>query len=410
MIKSYLEFDKLTSLPTRHNFMKDLENISDKDKHACTLINIQLDDFDDINEYFGMNISNEIVFQVSNFLKNSLPVRSAKLYRFEMDKFMIFITSRVTLRKIDDYLKQLLSNLTKKSFLAYENLYSVSVSIGVARGRTNLFRKSYLALNEAKKRENSYVIYNHKTDIEERFLKNIKMHNTIKNAIENDKVVALFQPIENLKTGKIEKYEALIRLEKQDGTYKSPNEFLEIAKKVKLYTKLTKKMVQLSIQKVIQTNNPVTINITMDDIQNPSISRYIYNYMKRTNLGSFVTFEIVESNEITSFIKVSNFIKKLKALGFQFAIDDFGSGYSNFENILKLDFDYIKIDGTLIKDVDKSEQNELFVKTIVNMAKTLNIKTVAEYVYNKSVYDKVKELDIDYAQGYHIGKARKKVV
>ncbi len=406
MYSSLRAFDKLTALPTRHDFMKDLKSIDAHDKHACTLINIQIDDFDDISEYFGMDVSNEIIFQVANFLKNSLPTRSAKLYRFEMDKFMIFVSSRTSLIDIDNYTKDLIQAIRRKSFLALGNLYSISTSVGVARGRTNLFRRSYLALNDAKSRESSYVIYNHKSNIEEKFLKNIQMHQIIKDAIENDKIVAFFQPIANTKTKRIEKYEALIRIRNDDGTYKSPVEFLDIAKKVKLYTKLTKKMVSLAISRIEFTRKPVTINITMDDIENLSISRYIYNSVLKSDLGKFITFELVESEEIKSFIKVSNFIKKLKILGCKFAIDDFGSGYSNFENILKLDFDYIKIDGSLIKNIDKSYQNELFVKTIVNMAKELNIQTIAEYVYNKSVYKKINELGIDFVQGNYIGKAR----
>ena len=410
MSGSQVGFKRLMSLPNRDKFLLDIKKIDNKSKYAFTLLNIEIDNFYEINDYFGMDISSEIIYQISLILKSSLPTRSSKLYRFEQNKFLIFIPSRISLLSVNLYIKELISKLTKQTYSINSYNYSISLSAGVARGRKDLFRKSYLALNEAKKREKSYVIYNHRTDIEERFLKNIRMHHSIKEAIENDKVIALFQPIQNLKTGNIEKYEALIRIENQDGTYKSPNEFLDIAKKVKLYTKLTKKMIQLSLLKVAQTSKPVTINITMDDIQNPSISRYIHNYVKNTNLGSFITFEIVESKEITSFVKVSNFIKRLKALGCQFAIDDFGSGYSNFENILKLDFDYIKIDGSLIKEVDSSKQNELFVKTIVNMAKTLNIKTVAEYVYSKTVHDKVKELEIDYAQGYYIGKPRKNVV
>ena len=232
------------------------------------------------------------------------------------------------------------------------------------------------------------------------------MHHTIKEAIENDKVVALYQPIFNVKTKKIEKHEALMRLENEDGSLKSPIEFLDIAKRVKLYTKLTKKMIKLAVSKVASTKSPITININMEDIENPSISRYIYNFIDKSNIGDFITFEIVESEKITSYIKVSNFIKKLKTLGCKFAIDDFGSGYSNFEHILKLDFDYIKIDGSLIKNIDTSLENELFVKSIIKLAKELNIKTVAEYVYNQSIYNKITSLGIDYVQGHYIGRAR----
>ncbi len=406
MYNNIRDFSSETLFPTRFDLMDDLESLDTKAKHACTLVNIQINDFDDITNYFGLSVAGEIRVQVGNFLEKNLPTRSSKLYQFEMNKFIIFITSRTSLLQVNNYIKEILSQLSKKTFFAENQTYSISASIGVARGRRALFKKSYLALNEAQKKESSYIIYNHKTDIEAKFLKNINMHHTIKEAIENDKVVALYQPIFNVKTKKIEKHEALMRLENEDGSLKSPIEFLDIAKRVKLYTKLTKKMIKLALSKVASTKSAITININMEDIENPSISRYIYNFIDKSNIGDFITFEIVESEKITSYIKVSNFIKKLKTLGCKFAIDDFGSGYSNFEHILKLDFDYIKIDGSLIKNIDNSVENELFVKSIIELAKELDIKTVAEYVYNQSIYDKITSLGIDYVQGHYIGKAR----
>ena len=406
MFENLINFAKTSSLPTRFDLMDDLQNLDLKGKHACTLINLQINDFDDITNYFGLSVASEIREQVSLFLEKNLPTRSSKLYQFEMDKFMIFISGRISLIQINKYTKDLLNLINKETFFSQGQIYSISATIGVARGRKSLFKRSYLALNEARKKESSYVIFNHKTNIEEKFLKNINMHNTIKEAIENDKIIALYQPIYNIKTKKIEKHEALIRLENEDGSLKQPIEFLEIAKKVKLYTKLTKKMVKLAVLKAATTKNYVTININMHDIENPSISRFIYNFIEKSAIGKYITFEIVESEKITSYTKVSNFIKKLKNLGCKFAIDDFGSGYSNFEHILKLDFDYIKIDGSLIKNIDNSTENEVFVKSIITLAKELNIKTIAEYVYNKSVYEKITSLGIDYAQGYYIGKAR----
>ncbi len=406
MFENLINFAKTSSLPTRFDLMDDLQNLDLKGKHACTLINLQINDFDDITNYFGLSVASEIREQVSLFLEKNLPTRSSKLYQFEMDKFMIFISGRISLIQINKYTKDLLNLINKETFFSQGQIYSISATIGVARGRKSLFKRSYLALNEARKKESSYVIFNHKTNIEEKFLKNINMHNTIKEAIENDKIIALYQPIYNIKTKKIEKHEALIRLENEDGSLKQPIEFLDIAKKVKLYTKLTKKMVKLAVLKAATTKNYVTININMHDIENPSISRFIYNFIEKSAIGKYITFEIVESEKITSYTKVSNFIKKLKNLGCKFAIDDFGSGYSNFEHILKLDFDYIKIDGSLIKNIDNSTENEVFVKSIITLAKELNIKTIAEYVYNKSVYEKITSLGIDYAQGYYIGKAR----
>jgi len=406
--KKTLEYLQDTiDLPKREELFEDIKkNINKPGKHAHTVILIAIDDYDDISDYFGVDISKKLLFQFAEWLKDNLPNRSAKLYAFEANKFVIYITGRTKVQDINSYVKSLSSKITKKSFIVDESIYSITISIGVARGRQNIFRRSYLALSHAKKADKPYIIYCHKEKIEEKFLKNIQIHQEVKTAIEENRIIPFFQPIYNTKNNSIEKYEALMRIKNSDGTYKTPIEFMDVAKKVKLYTLLTKKMISASLKQLQKIKTPININLSIEDIENQAISRYIYKAISKSGLGKYVTFEIVETQEISSFIKVTNFIKKMKKLGCKFAVDDFGSGYSNFEHILKLDIDYLKIDGSLVKNIDTSKECEIFVKTIINFAKELGIKTVAEYVYNKSVYDKVNSLGIDYVQGYYIGKPK----
>ncbi len=405
-MKNNLKYISL-SLPTRFELFHDLKNYSSNhDKYAQTLIQISIDDYSDITDYFGVDIAREVVLQFADWIKNNLPTRSAKLYSFEMNKFVIYITTRTTVKDIDNYVKKIVQQISKKSFLVQNNIYNISLSIGVARGRKELFKRSYLALSHAKKKDKTHILFTYKEKIEEKFLKNIQIHQEIKEAIEDDRIVAVFQPIYNPKTNTIEKYEALMRIRNLDGSYKAPIEFLDVAKKVKLYNLLTKKMIKISLKNLSILQKPITINLSADDIENAAIAKFIYNTVNRANLGHLITFEIIETEEIMSFTKVSNFIKKMKSLGCKFAIDDFGSGFSNFEHILKLDIDYIKIDGSLIKSIEISKQNEIFVKNIVNLAKELGIETIAEYVYNKSIYDKVNSLGVDFMQGYYIGKPK----
>lgn len=123
--------------------------------------------------------------------------------------------------------------------------------------------------------------------------------------------------------------------------------------------------------------------------------------LERYKIGKRVVFEIVESESIEKFEQVHDFIEKVKSYNCKIAIDDFGTGYSNFEYLLKLNADYIKIDGSMIKDIDKSKEAEIVVSTIVGFAKKMDIKTIAEFVENESILEKVKELGIDYSQGYY---------
>jgi len=163
-------------------------------------------------------------------------------------------------------------------------------------------------------------------------------------------------------------------------------------------------MVTASFKRLEFMQKPITINIAIDDILNAKVSSFILRKLQKHPFPDLITFEILETNEILNYTKVSNFIKKIKAFNCSVAIDDFGSGYSNFEQVLKLDIDYIKIDGSLIKNIDTNKENEIVTKTIISFAKELGVKTIAEFVSNEAIFDKVKMLGIDYAQGYYIGK------
>ena len=144
--------------------------------------------------------------------------------------------------------------------------------------------------------------------------------------------------------------------------------------------------------------------LSLDDILDKEINGYILDMLAIYNVSNRVIFEIVESEGIENFDKVLEFIKDVKAIGCKIAIDDFGSGYSNFEHLLQLNIDYIKIDGTLIKNLDKDTNAQVVVQTIVDFAKRLDILTVAEFVHNEAVHKEVKNLKIDRTQGFFLAE------
>ena len=163
-------------------------------------------------------------------------------------------------------------------------------------------------------------------------------------------------------------------------------------------------MIKKSFEMFKDKDLEFSVNLTIDDIKNEHIKEYIFDMLERYNIGHKVVFEIVESESIEDFEEVAKFISTVKDYGCKIAIDDFGTGYSNFEYLLKLKADFIKIDGSMIKDIDTNQDAQLVVSTIVNFAKKLGIKTIAEFVENESILTKVNELGIDYSQGYYFSK------
>ena len=393
--------------PGRMELFKDLHKLEELDvKHPFTLIQISVDNYHDISDYFGIDVSKELMMQLSFWLKARLFTRNTKLYRFEMDKFAILIKSRTTIKEIDNYVNMLISNIIKQSFYFDEKVYNLRVSAGVARGKEDLFKRSYLALNHVFKTDKSYFIYNPKDKIEEKYVKNIKTHQQVKDAIAQGRVKAFFQPIYNPNTNTIEKYEALMRIINTNGTHTMPDNFLDIAKQVRLYTQLTKIMIKDILEKLEEFKQPLSVNLSMEDIESQDVRNFIFHKVKESGLAHLLTFEIVETKQITSYVKILSFMRRMRTLGCKFALDDFGSGFSNFEYLLKLDVDYLKIDGSLIKNINHSKKNEALVQTVINFAQNLGMKTIAEYVSTKAIYDKVQSLGVDYMQGFYIGRAK----
>jgi EAL domain-containing protein (putative c-di-GMP-specific phosphodiesterase class I) len=196
-----------------------------------------------------------------------------------------------------------------------------------------------------------------------------------------------------------------------DGKAISPFFFLDIAKKAKLYTKITKIVIDKSFatfEKLPQYD--FSLNITVEDITDEEISTYIFMKLKAFPHPSKVIFEITESEEIRDYSFVNKFITKIKSFGAKIAIDDFGSGYANFEHIISLNADFIKIDGSLIKNIDKDKDSEIITEAIIAFSKKLGSKTVVEFVHNEEVYKKVKSMGADFSQGFHLGEPRATLV
>jgi len=238
---------------------------------------------------------------------------------------------------------------------------------------------------------------------------NMQWIQKIKTAILNDKIVPFFQPIVNNQTKEIEKYECLVRLIDEEDKIISPYFFLEIAKHSKLYESITKIMIKKSFQAFSNSNYEFSINLSIEDIIDYSLFGYIKNMLNIYPLANRVCFELLETEKIENYQVIADFVSEVRALGCKVSIDDFGSGYSNFSHLLNLDFDYLKIDASLIKDIHNDKNKQIIVKTIVTFAQELGIKTIGEYVESKEIYDYITSMGITYSQGYYFSEPVAKV-
>lgn len=184
--------------------------------------------------------------------------------------------------------------------------------------------------------------------------------------------------------------------------------FRNCKKSRNFYTNITLKVLENSFKVYQNYNIPISINLSPSDILIDSVRDKIYNLLRKYNpTKGMITFEILEDEIIKIPNTMKEFIDNLMKLNANIAIDDFGNGYSNFTRIIDANADIIKIDGVLVKDIDKDKVKQDIVETIVSFAKKENKKTVAEFVENKEIFEVVKKLGVDYSQGYYFYKPLK---
>ena len=275
-------------------------------------------------------------------------------------------------------------------------------------------RNSASALKLAKENgKNRFYIFNeeeHTLDYSKREAF-IKSSNLVRNAIENDTIVPYFQGIYDNETNEITKYEALVRIEEHNEII-SPYYFLESAKLSGLLPSITKIMIDKTFN-IIKTRKNIefSINVTEDDLS----QNYLVEYIKEKSVQyginlNQVTLEILEGISSTGKKNHIHQLNTLKEMGIKIAIDDFGTEYSNFERILDLDVDCIKIDAKYIKDIHTNQRSYEITRALVFFAKNVNILCVAEFVHNKEVQDIVKALGIRYSQGYYFSQPKKELM
>ena len=394
-----LYIDNLTRLPNRNKLKKDLENT---DEGLMAMINI--DKFSTINDLFGETNGDRILVEFSDSLKKYFSKEEFILYRIEADKFLVI--SRDFNKDIEDFYalcKKFEDYIEEDPIYIDEHEIDLNITIGIAKSETNdAYKYVQRVISYARRKFEPILIYNDSFNIQQSFEENIKWIKKIKNGVKNDNFKGYFQPIVNTQTKEIYKYEALIRYIEEDGTVVSPFFFLEIAKKAKLYPNIIKIMIKEAFNLIKNKNKRVAVNISFEDIASKTTMSYIYKIIEdNKEFAHLLEFEILESEEISDFSEVFKFIEKVRAYNCNVGVDDFGAGYSNFNMLINLKISFVKIDGSLIKELDSSENQRIIVKTITEFSKKFGFKTVAEFVSNEKIYNQVKEIGVDYCQGYH---------
>lgn len=391
--------DNLTKLSNRAKLIEDLQN-NLFSVNAVAILNIN--SFKEVNDFFGHKIGDAILIDVAKILLDFISKNEdLRVYRFPSDTYCI-VSTNSNKEKFIDLIKEIIDFIYKKVFYFEQYEIDIRVSAGISfSDKNNKLITADIALQSAKKEHKDFLVFFDELDKFQEYENNMLWSKKLKTAFLNDKIEVFYQPIINNHTLKIEKYECLVRLIDETGKVIAPFFFLDISKKSNQYTKLTKIVIEKAFKKFEHLPYEFSVNISYDDIENSDFLDFIKNMLTKYNVNNKVVFEILEDEGIKNYNLLINFVDEVKKLGCKVAVDDFGSGYSNFEHLLKMNVDYLKIDSSLIKNVVKDENSYKITKTIIEFAKNLNLKTIAEYVENAEIFSIIKELGADYSQGYY---------
>ncbi len=400
--------DSLTGLYNRTYLEEIYDQLNLKNYHVALL---DIDYFKNINDTFGHEAGDKVLKEVAKILLKNTRKFDDIVIRYGGEEFLIFI--RKNSRGFDyqslNIIERIWEEIQKKKIkIDNEHIINITASIGLNVSTENekfiseAIKKADIALYRAKNTgRNKIEIYDEDKE------KNSKLVsiNLIKELIERKNFICHYQPIIDLSSNKIAYFEALVRLIDEDGKLIYPNEFLPVIQNTFLYSKLTKEIIKYNVEILkMYPNIAISINLTPSDLFNKSTISLLKEVAKDKEISKRIYLEIVETENIVSYKKMEETIKTLKKLNYTIGIDDFGSGYSNFIYLIKMNIDFLKIDANLIRNLDKDELSYVVVSTIKNFCKETGIKTVAEFAENKTIYEKIKELGIDYVQGYYLGK------
>lgn len=366
-----------------------------------TLIFLDMNNFSYINSAYGFKIGDSILIEVAHMLESLYNHNS--VYRINSDQFALKFNEQIDIEDVVNTIQ----NHFRNSLISIKNInIKITCSYGAIYSNKNLLSDASLAIKKSKESgKNRLYIYDENVDDAKSRKSFISMNTKIYDAFDEDYIVPYFQGIYDNVQNRITKYEALVRIVNKNGEITPPMEFLEVVKLSGLLPTLTKIMIDKAFNFMAKKEFNFSINITEEDLNESYLVEYLEKKSKEYSIKPYrLSLEILEG--ISSGGQKNNIeqLKELKRNGYKISIDDFGAEYSNFERILELDVDFIKIDARYIKNIDKDKKSYEITKAIVNFAKNMQIGIIAEFVHSKEVQQIVKDLGINHSQGFYFSE------
>ncbi len=410
--------DFLTGLYNRMKCESDLKKIikqSVKDGVKGALMFIDLDDFKHINDGLGHQYGDVLLQQIAAGLQSIVGLRG-KCYRMGGDEFVAIVMPDMfsELERIANKVKDMFN----KPWYLMETEYFCTMSMGIAvfpddsKDVHEIIRLADIAMYESKKNgKNGYTFYDSCSKLNT--ARRLDIENSMRQAVTSgiEEFVVFYQPVVDVRTGECSSCEALVRWDSKALGFMGPGDFIPLAEYLGLITSIGDYVLEEACRQCRYWNEHgipdfhINVNLSVVQLLQKDVAETVARILKKTGVNpKNIVLEITESFAINDMDRVLDIIKGIKKLGPRIALDDFGTGYSSLNYIKQLPLDIIKVDKTFIDDIVEDEYAQAFIKLIVELSDTIDTDIIVEGVENEAQLNILKELGVDYIQGFYYGK------
>lgn len=413
-LRRQAQFDELTGVLNRvclrARLAQTMHTIDARHQSGAFLL-VGIDDLGAINADFGFEAADHVIRAVADRLAIAIPTADA-IGRCAGTKFGIILQDcneaqvREACIRILNVVREAVIDTPKGAVAASVCIGAIHLPDEIADAN-GVMARTEAALDEAKRMGRSnWSAFSEKTDVVSMRRRNSHMSDVILTALNERRVRLAFQPIVSDLDEAATKFECLIRMQAEDGSEVPAPDFIPAAERLGLVHLLDRRVLELALNTLaICPNIHLNVNVSMETVKDPVWAEgYLTLLRSREALANRITVELTETQVIDAIDASIEFVSELKRVGARFGIDDFGAGYTSFRNLKALDIDILKIDGSFVTGVSSSRENQLFVRTLLDLARNFGMRTVAEWVDNEADAMLLKGLGVDYLQGFLLGR------
>lgn len=404
-------YDPVTTLPTKGVLTHCLEK-----NERYLLAIIRIDNFSELGDLFGFDVSDHVLQHMAKTLMEYEKEFSYVSFHLGNNDFAILVPERdkeISRYEGAEYLRRIIKKIRSRPYMwgNFKIFFQIRVGASIIEDgniQIGLSKANSALLAAIRSFQEFQLIFDEE---QEKLisLDAVLRFSALVDNIENKKVEAFFQPIKDIETGQVVCYETLLRIENFHGRYDPAAPYLHLAKSTGYYEMFSSIMLEKVLEAIRKIPENISMNISFSDIYNPVFLEHVRVSNELVpDFHERVIFELIELEELIDDVHINpqgkEFFREVKTIGARFALDDFGSGFSNFAKLLQVPVDIIKLDGAIIKRLDQDEKARKVVRGIASYCRENNLKLIAESVENEQMLELLRSMNIRYAQGFHIGR------